>query len=345
MADHIYPLFGWGPELFDYPSGDPEEAYQVELPYGDSAPRRSFRVECQINAREITDQARRMGKDIILLVSGGMDSHSMLLSFVLQDLPVTAVVYSVYLAGELLNKPDVERGTEMCKKWDVPCIELKLDISDYKYAPWYATYDYSERKDLGLMLRRLATDQFKSEFVVMVGDVHTIGYMPEQAQDNFVVIFKPLNPTPTPFVLGADGVSCFHQYRRNSMMAYLEDAILSNWGPALKHMYPSFEAATARAGYPPMRGGVKFYETLFKPQIFAQNWPEMQVNPKLTGFEGGQINFCKDEDAIDITTIQLHRSIVIPVHMLLDEMDRHNVYLKSKTTPCDRLVQFKEEQE
>jgi hypothetical protein len=340
--DYIYPHFGWGPNLHRYPTGDVNEIYHVGLSMLDHGAHGTFREECMINAREVARTAAGHKQRIRLLVSGGMDSHSMFYSFVLQNIEVSACVYKVYLNGVLTNEDDFERGMYLCKKHSVPVQVMAIEADRYAESAVHVGYDYSERKDLGLMLRRVAADSFTDEFVCMVGDVHTIGYMPGTATNDFVAIFKPLNPTPTPFAYKANGVSCFHQMRRASMMAYLADPVLWKWADALPAMYPSFKYMADPRKIGKLAGGVKFYEYLFKPQIFTNNWPEMQVYPKATGLEA--FDFSTDENAIDITSIQLERSIVIPIPLLLGQMKTNDVNLSSKDTPCQRLLQFKKEQ-
>lgn len=340
--DYIYPHLGWGPNMHRYPTGDVNEAYQVDLSMLDHGNHGSFREECMINAREAARTAAGHKQRIRLLVSGGMDSHSMFYSFVLQNIEVSACVYQVYINGVMTNEDDFNRGVKLCSQHRVPVEVIAIDATDYSARACAVKYDYSERKDLGLYLRRVAADYFKDEFVCMVGDVHTIGYMPGIVRDDFVAIFKPLNPTPTPFAYKANGVSCFHQMRRGSMMAYLADPVLWKWRDSLSAMHPSFKYIADPHKTGNLAGGVKFFEYLFKPQIFTNNWPEMQVYPKATGLE--TYDFRKDENAIDITTIQLERSIVIPVQSLLRQMKQNDVNLRSKETACERLSQFKEQQ-
>jgi hypothetical protein len=67
----------------------------------------------------------------------------------------------------------------------------------------------------------------------------------------------------------------------------------------------------------------------------------MEVHPKATGLEA--YDFMKDESAIDITTIQLARSIVAPITLLLSQMRENDVNLSSNEATCARLLQFKEQ--
>jgi hypothetical protein len=340
--DYIYPTMGWGPNMHSYPTGDVYEAYHVDLSRLTSGAHESFREECMNNARVVAHIASNNNQRIRLLISGGMDSHSMFYSFVLQNIEVSACVYQVQMHGVVLNEADFTRGVRLCKWHNIPFEVVVIDATSYASDAVVRNYDYSERKDLGLYLRRVAADWFQDEFVCMVGDVHTIGYMPGFIREDFVAIFKPLNPTPTPFAYKKNGVSCFHQMRRESMMAYLGDPVLQKWREALPAMYPSFEYVADQKKLGNLKGGVKFFEYLFKPQIFANNWPEMQVHPKATGLES--YDFSKDENAIDITTIQLERSIVAPITLLLSQMRENDVNLSSSEATCARLLQFKKEQ-
>lgn len=342
--DNLCAHLGWGETYKRRPSGELLERYGVHIPAMKNEAQ-TFRLECMTNARIIHEMATALHKRVVLFVSGGMDSHSMLLSFALQKLEVHAVVYRVLIDGHVINRPDFEGGINICSKYGVSVHVEDVVLDDYKTRPEYLTQtEYHHQKDLGLYLRKVVADRYLDDFVVQVGDLHTFGYMPETCPWDFVAIFKPFNPSSTMFNQRQHGVSCFHQFRTESMMSYLEAVFKYSTINRLNLMYPSFEYVQQKAWPVSLKGGVKFYEYLFKPQVFGREWPEMEVQPKLTGFEDGPIDFTTDEDAIDLTTIQLYRSIAIPVNQLISRMRTGAVFLESSAAACPRLSQFKKQE-
>lgn len=236
----------------------------------------SFREECLTATSNLVGQ---FTKPIRVGLSGGSDSQVVCLSLIELGIPFEPVILRILgPKGGIRNAHDIQAAFAFCEAYKlVPVIEeLNLQAFFRQH-----TADLSKANcftNPHVLAQLHLVNKYKNTHAfIMAGGDPLLNYNPDVGQHCFVAH----GPTPIQQFLvnnSIEGCTKFFMYSPELILSYLDHPVIRAFRKAYK---------TVVEGYTPLdfNSNWKVFSLFIKPLMYLDQWPELMIQPKYTGYE------------------------------------------------------------
>lgn len=263
--------WGWNNQDFNAPIKD--GVFSTTIGSTTREPK-SFREECLLATSALASQ---FTKPIRVGLSGGSDSQVVCLSLLELGIRFTPVILQLLgPRGGIRNEHDIKAAYSFCTKFKIQPIVESLYLQKY-YANTAFTLAKNSCFTNPRVLPQLAlVEKYKDTHAfIMAGGDPLLQYQPGIRPELFV----SYGPTPIQQHLisnNIQGCTKFFMYTPELILSYLEHPVIKAYRLAYK---------TAVEGYDNPAESWKVFSLFIKPLMYVEQWPELQLQPKYTGYE------------------------------------------------------------
>lgn len=262
--------FGYEPSALYRTRTNPNQKFFAQ--YGKIYdPPRSWRAANRLAARKIRESTQ---ENLHVLYSGGIDSEVCLLSFLEEEIPVQVAILELENG---LNAHDIEFAFRFCDKNGIAPTVYKLNIEEFWRSPeFYKLIDPIHCLSPIIACQLWLADQVFGVPILGQGEVHLKKYV----DSTYVPGESPYLPGPWHLIESErlcamylhfmnrqkPAVPGFFQYMPDQIYAQLKN------NPVIQSLVQNKEIG-------------KLGTRTSKSRIVASEYPELELRPKLTGFE------------------------------------------------------------
>ena len=269
--------FGWGDGLYNF--NNKNEKFWLEMGTVEYIPT-SFRDECIRTARLIGEAA---DKPILLALSGGVDSEIAGRSFIEAGVPFEVVVNNVIHNGRIVNSHDTMYAMAFIKKYNIKSHIVDINFNELvaKFKQIRETNDPAEPyykiniSPLGILIM---FESFYNDYYCVKG-----------AGELFLSTYRKFDQSE-PIEYGVYAGGNMIQEISSYEMSYRESVNIVNF-----FCYTP-ETWLAWLLHPDVQHWLRYEKALMGRYTWMNNfslkafivykiWPDMEIRPKLTGFE------------------------------------------------------------
>ena len=223
---------------------------------------KSFKEECLITAHTIRATTQ---KDILVLLSGGIDGEVIVRSFVEAGIPIKIVIYRY---KDNANEHEYQYGIRACKKLGIPFEVIDLDVIKM----WEEDFSQNDFYTPVMSLAKYSLEFFNDCYVIN-------GFMPpyfKQDNNNWYYYIRELSLFTILYSARRGIHSCgsFFQYRPENILSVIQDEMIDDLITNKVSLDNYYHYANALKG-----------EFLAKFAFFEKHFPGVEWRPKYTGYE------------------------------------------------------------
>lgn len=297
-------LFGYGDGLFN-----PQDKVKSDTlwckyfrcarePFG-------FRRECVATAEKLYEQANSLGRDLYVMLSGGMDSEVTLLSFLEAKVPVKVAIFNFQ---QRLNYHDTATAFSLCKYLGIEPKVLELPVLDWINGPEAEKiFNESQCESMGLVahmkLMSVIWEQWNGVPVLGNGDI----YMELDGEEwKYTELEKMLSWYRHAIkneILGGIG---FFQHTPEIVLAALREPIMEQLGTGKNKL------------------ANRIFETTryLKYQMYLRHWPQLKPRVKLGGSELVRAQFVKrSKELLMSRTVSFNDKFQVPYSVFREMLE------------------------
>ena len=270
--------FGWGDGVYNF--NDKDQKFWTEPGQVEYIPT-SFKDECLRAARLIGKAAN---KPILVGMSGGVDSEVTARSFLETGIQFEAVYANIIHNGVIANEHDVMYARSFIKKYNIKYHEVNIEFNDLvnKFKQIRETNNPAEpyyKVNISYLFNVMMFKTFCHEYFCVRGggdlsiETHRRYNQEEPIQYGVYVGESPTTSTIAVYEMAyreSVNTANFFCYTPEAWLAWLLDPDVRYW--------IKYEKALMGP-----HGWMNHYA--LKAFVLYKIWPEMEIRPKLTGFE------------------------------------------------------------
>lgn len=270
--------FGWGDGLYNFDNKD--DQFWTEFTPAEYMPT-SFKTECLRSARLIGEAAN--GKPVLVALSGGIDSEITVRCFLEVGVPVEVLTANIIHNGKVANAHETVYGDNFIKKFGIKSHVVNMDFHETIVAransiratnnpatPYY-------RVRLPFLSQAMFFEPYCQDYYCVRGggDVALTPYryyrQPEPVQYGLYVPYAGSFMAMYELASRQNAGCCqFFSYTSEILLAWMLDPVIQHWMKYERTLMAEHCWMNTHA---------------VKPYIMYSLWPDMEIRPKLTGFE------------------------------------------------------------
>jgi hypothetical protein len=270
--------FGWGDGLYNF--DDKDQQLWVDFGRAEYLPT-SFKDECLRSAKLIGEAA---DKPILLFLSGGIDSEVVARSFLEAGVPFEVATANIIHNGKIVNEHDTRYAISFIEKFNLRAHTININFIDLanRYKQIRETNNSAEpyyKVSMGYFNHIMIYEQFYKDYFCVNGDGKIVInpyrsynqiepiqyglYAGKSFSCSALAPYELSTRTSTNFVR-------FFCYTPELLLALVLDQDIQHWIKYEKALMGS-------------HGWMNIHT--IKSFVLYKIWPEMEVRPKLVGFE------------------------------------------------------------
>jgi hypothetical protein len=270
--------FGWGDGVYNF--NDKDQQLWVDFGQAEYIPT-SFKDECVRSARLIGKAA---DKPILLFLSGGIDSEVAARSFLEANIPFEVATTNIIHNGKIINEHDTIYATSFIKKFNLKAHTININFIDLanRYNHIRDTNNPEEpyyKITMGSLLRIMMLEQFCENYFCITGNGDVVisthrSYNQAGAIQYGLYVGRSFSCS----ALSADELSSRKSINAARFFCYTPEILLA-WilDPDIQHWIKYEKALMGPHGWMNIH--------TIKSFVLYKIWPEMEIRPKLIGFE------------------------------------------------------------
>lgn len=283
--------FGWGNGTFNFEQKHLE--YWVKFGRAQYSPH-SFKQECYRAASLV---AHNSIKPIILFFSGGVDSEIVARSLIEVGVPFEAAIMKIKYRDNLhYNKFDTKYAYNFCHKHDIKIHEIEMDVEECILTFVKDTAHIYKTHKFGVIMQHEMIRYFPNCHIVYGGgDIKLTRYKAIGIdRPGLCIIEGPIavQALEVADTVGSDVSDRFFCHTPELMLSWLLEPDIQHWIKYEKAFYSYFGDINNHA---------------IKSFVLYKIWPDMEIRPKLNGFE--RIAFIRPDADINDPVVKIWHDI------------------------------------
>lgn len=289
-----------------------------------------FREECIIAAKKI---AKNSSKELLPMISGGMDSQIIFLSFIEAGINFTPLIVNLTdTNGNIINGHDTSAAFELCSRfnkkpkvttfnWNSALEWIKTQNSNYVYNTFAVPFTH------------YFTDKYKNNCLIFGGTpIDRCFYIPSIEQNDLLYVEHCAQLTQYAIDNDLEAINFFY-YTPELFLSHWVDDSLKYFKKAIKTLKCSMDHYINNNNLDWQSGShhlsQKFLNDWWKPLFYVHHWPEIIQRVKYHGYENAW-KFEKEIVKKYMAELSIPNNPLLKKHSILIKINDLEQYMVNK---------------